>query len=98
MKEFFRKWMLPLAMTVGVLAYLLVHYLWRAAESPYMAFCGNVQPVLIGLMLFLQLNLVAPSDLPLPLRRGWWPIYRSCTWAAPWVWRAIKLKRRLLSR
>ena len=63
MKDFFRKWMLPLAITVGVLAFLLVHFLWKAAEGPYMAFCGNVQPVLIGLMLFLQLNLVAPSDL-----------------------------------
>lgn len=63
MKDFFRKWMLPLAITVGVLAYLLVHFLWHAAEGPYMFFCGNVQPVLIGVMLFLQLNLVAPTDL-----------------------------------
>ena len=43
-------------------------------------------------------RIVAPSDLPLSLRRGWWPLFRSSTWAAPWVWRAIKLKRRLLSR
>ena len=43
-------------------------------------------------------KIVAPSDLPLSLRRGWWPLFRFCTWAAPWVWRAIKLKRRLISR
>ncbi len=63
MKEFFRKWMLPLAMTVGVLAYLLFHFCIPAGEPFYMGFCGHVQPMLIGLMLFLQLNLVAPADL-----------------------------------
>lgn len=43
----------------------------------------------------LKEKIVAPSDLPLSLRRSWWPFFRTCTWAAPWAWRAIKLKRRL---
>ena len=35
------------------------------------------------------------SDLPLALRRRWWWLCRAFTWAAPWVWRAMKLKRRI---
>ena len=37
-----------------------------------------------------------PSELPLPLRRAFWPLARLAAPAAPWVWRAIKLKRRIL--
>ena len=40
-------------------------------------------------------HLVAPSELPLPLRRSWQPLCRAFAGAAPWVWRAIKLKRRI---
>jgi len=40
-------------------------------------------------------KIVAPSDLPLSLRRNWWPVFRAFTGAAPWVWRAVKLKRRV---
>ena len=40
---------------------------------------------------------IAASDVPRPLRRGWWPFYRCLAPAAPWVWRAIKAKRRLFS-
>lgn len=43
-------------------------------------------------------KIVEKSDLPRPLRRscGWF--YRSVAWSAPWVWRAIKLKRRVFGR
>ena len=41
---------------------------------------------------------VKECELPLPLRRRWWPICRFFAFAAPFVWRAIKLKRRLLRR
>lgn len=44
----------------------------------------------------VEQGVVKASELPLPLRRAWWPLCRSTAWAAPWVWRAIKLKRRLL--
>ena len=40
-------------------------------------------------------DIVKKSDVPLSLRRGWWPFYRCLAPAAPWVWRATKLKRRL---
>jgi hypothetical protein len=40
-------------------------------------------------------KIVSPSDLPLSLRRRWWPVCRACAGAAPWVWRGIKLKRLL---
>ena len=35
------------------------------------------------------------SDLPRSLRRGWWPFFRRAAAFAPWVWRAMKLKRKL---
>lgn len=41
-------------------------------------------------------KIVAPSELPIPLRRRWWPVCRAFAGTAPWVWRAIKLKRRLI--
>ena len=39
---------------------------------------------------------VAASELPFPLRRSWWPVCRVAAPLAPWVWRAMKLKRRVL--
>ncbi|MBR6021584.1 MAG: hypothetical protein IK066_04115 [Kiritimatiellae bacterium] len=38
------------------------------------------------------------DKLPLPLRRNWWPLWRMLVPAAPWVWRATKLKRKLFPR
>lgn len=35
------------------------------------------------------------GEVPLPLRRRWWPFYRCIAPLAPWVWRAIKIKRKL---
>ena len=43
-------------------------------------------------------GIVAPSELPLPLRRSWWPFFRAVAPLAPWVWRALKLKRKLFRR
>ena len=35
------------------------------------------------------------GDIPMPLRRRWWPLYRCLAPLAPWVWRAMKLKRKI---
>ncbi|MBR0056277.1 MAG: hypothetical protein IJP66_03020 [Kiritimatiellae bacterium] len=43
-------------------------------------------------------GVVRSSEVPLPLRRRWWPLFRAAAPAAPWVWRAIKAKRRLLKK
>ena len=43
-------------------------------------------------------KIVSPSDLPRSLRRNWWPVYRACSWSAPWVWRAMKLQRRIFGK
>ena len=40
-------------------------------------------------------KIVAPPDLPLSLRRRWKPVFRAFAWTAPWIWRMIKLKRRI---
>lgn len=43
----------------------------------------------------LSEGVVRASDVPLPLRRDWWPVYRALAPAAPLVWRAKKLKRKV---
>lgn len=60
--RFVKNWMLPISILVGVGLYLLLHFT-SADEVPYMSFSRKAQPVLVGFMLFLQLNVVAPSDL-----------------------------------
>ena len=62
-KLFLKNWMLPIAMTIGAAIYLFLHYVPSLDESGYMAFARNVQPILVSIMLFLQLNTVAPTDL-----------------------------------
>ena len=54
--------------------------------------------VMEGVDWLLAKKIVTPSDLPLSLRRGWLPIYSACAGAAPWVWRAIKLKQRIFGK
>ena len=58
-----RNWMLPVSMTLGVGIYLALHLSGAPGEEGYLSFCAAVQPVLVAVMLFLQLNLVAPRDL-----------------------------------
>ena len=60
---FFKRWMLPLAMTAGVGIYLILHFVPGLHDGGYLRFSGWMQPLCIGMMLFLQLNLVAPGDL-----------------------------------
>ncbi|MBR5925675.1 MAG: transporter [Bacteroidales bacterium] len=62
-KSFLKNWMLPLAMTTGALIYLILHYVPSFNEDGYMSVARTLQPVLVSVMLFLQLNTVAPTDL-----------------------------------
>lgn len=43
----------------------------------------------------VEKGIIKSDEVPLPLRRSWWPFYRCLAHVAPWVWRAIKLKRRI---
>ena len=61
--RFLKDWMLPIAMTTGAAVYLILHYVPSFSETGYMNIARKVQPILISVMLFLQLNVVAPSDL-----------------------------------
>lgn len=58
-----RNWMLPVSMSAGVGLYLVLHLSASPFEGGYLRFCSSLQPVLVAVMLFLQLNLVAPRDL-----------------------------------
>ena len=42
----------------------------------------------------LEQGIVEPCELPVPLRKAWWPLCRALAPFAPWAWRAIKLKRK----
>ncbi len=43
----------------------------------------------------IENGIVKSSEVPLPLHRKWWPLYRCIAPLAPWVWRAKKLKRKI---
>ena len=43
----------------------------------------------------VEKRVVERHEVPLPLRRNWWPFYRCIAPLAPWVWRAKRLKRKL---
>ena len=36
----------------------------------------------------LEQKIVSSAELPLPLRKGWWPLCRAAAPLAPWAWRA----------
>lgn len=65
-KQFIKDWMLPVAITAGVLSYLSMYSVpWLSAnvEPGFSLFAKNIQPVLVAVMLFLQFNTVSPHDL-----------------------------------
>ena len=65
---------------------------WQMWNSYSLRWRDVVMPVADWLV---ERGVVSRSELPLPLRRAWWPVCRAAAPLAPWVWRAIKLKRRL---
>ena len=68
---------------------------WQMWNSYSLKWHGVVRPVVDWL---LENGHVKPDELPLALRKGWWPFWRALAPAAPWVWRATKLKRRLFKK
>ena len=66
MQKFLENWMLPLAISIGAAAYLVLYnvpYLAENVEPGVSAFAKNVQPVLIAVMLFLQFNRISPHKM-----------------------------------
>jgi len=63
--RFLKNWMLPIAMATGITICLLLYFVpaFQPAEAPYINFASKVQPILIACMLFLQFNVVAPTDI-----------------------------------
>ena len=68
---------------------------WQMWNSHSLRWHGIVAPVVDWLV---EKGHVKKSDLPLALRKEWWPLWRAIAPFAPWVWRAIKLKRRIFRR
>ena len=96
--QIMNKWMLPIAMATGAAVYLVLHFVPGLEEDGYLSVARKVQPSLVGLMLFLQLNVVAPTDLR--FHRWHWTllgvqtillvvIVLSCTHMAPGPWRLL---------
>ncbi len=64
--KFIKDWMLPLAIAIGIVSYLvlyLVKPLRASVEPGFSAFAKDIQPVLVATMLFLQFNNISPHDL-----------------------------------
>ena len=64
--RFLKDWMLPVAIVAGVLVCLLLHYaapLTSAVEPRLSRTAKDIQPLLVGVMLFLQFNKISPKDL-----------------------------------
>ena len=64
-ESFLRKWMLLISMALGVGVYLLLALTpgLEQAERSYISAARDLQPFLVGVMLFLQFNVTAPFDL-----------------------------------
>lgn len=58
-----RSLMLPVAMLTGAGAFFLLHYVFPAREEAYTHVANVAQPIFVGVMLFLQLNVLSPRDL-----------------------------------
>ena len=65
---------------------------WQMWNAYSLRWHGVVAPVVDWLV---EKGIVKKGDLPLPLKRGWWPVCRAAAPLAPWVWRGIKLKRKV---
>ena len=65
---------------------------WQMWNSHSLKWRGVVAPVADWLV---EKGIVKSSDIPIPLRRAWWPLCRAAAPLAPWVWRGMKLKRKI---
>lgn len=68
---------------------------WQMWNSYSMKWHDIVAPIVDWL---INEGVVEKGELPFALRKGWWPLWKAAAPLAPWVWRAIKLKRRLFKR
>ena len=66
-KSFLRNWMLVISMSLGIGIFLILYMVpgLSGAERVYSSIARKIQPVLVGVMLFLQFNVTAPADLRL---------------------------------
>ena len=65
---------------------------WQMWNSHSLKWRGVVAPVADWLV---EKGIVKSPDIPIPLRRAWWPLCRAAAPLAPWVWRGMKLKRKI---
>lgn len=66
MLKFLKKWMLPIAITLGAFLFLVLWFvrpLSEHVEPGFSVLAKQIQPTLIAIMLFLQFNRVSPHDL-----------------------------------
>lgn len=68
---------------------------WQMWNSYSLKWYDIVIPVADWLV---EKGIVKPGELPIPLRRSMRPLCRAAAPLAPWVWRGIKLKRKLFKK
>ena len=71
MSNSLQRWLLPLSLLAGIGIYLVLHYVPGLDDRAYLEVARYMQPAVVALMLFIQLNVVSPAQLRLH-RWHWW--------------------------
>ena len=65
---------------------------WQMWNSYSIRWYDEVSSVVAWLV---EQAIIKPNEIPRSLKKSWWPVFRSVAPLAPWVWRFIKLKRKI---
>ena len=71
MKDKLHSVLLPLSLALGIAIYLVLHYAPGLDDSAYLSVARFIQPIVVGLMLFIQLNVLSPSEMKFHLWHWW---------------------------
>ena len=87
LKQFYKDWMLPIAMAAGVAAYLVYHSIPALAPAgPYLEKAvGVIQPLLMFIMLFLSFCRIAPRQMRPHRWQGWLLLIQAAGFVIPGI-------------
>ena len=81
-RNILQSWLLPLSLALGIGIYLVLHFVPGLDDTAYLGVARWLQPAVVGLMLFIQLNVVSPSDLHWRRWHWWLLTYQTLMLAA----------------
>ncbi len=83
--KFLKDWMLPVAIAAGILVCLLLHFITPLAaniEPGFTKVAKDIQPIMVGVMLFLQFNKVSPKELRFKRWHLWLVLFQTLLFVA----------------